>query len=649
MNTDHQISRENILEQLLQTTQEGFWFIDNDAVTFDVNPAMCDLLGRARDEIIGRPIYDFVDKENADVFRRQIAARAQGESSPYEIALQRPDGTNVPCINNASPILNDQGEKIASIGLWTDISGIKSTQNELAQARDEMERRIEEQTRQLRESEQRFRGIIEHTPASIILKDLDGRFRLVNSDFARRYGVEPADLEGKTDHDIHPRHVADRYAEQDREVLLTKKIIHEEMLVPFMSGTDHWVSITKFPVEDDQGIPIGIASISVDITEQRLVEESLRQAQKMEAVGQLTGGVAHDINNLLMVIQGSAELIDIDTGRDNTIKKEKILKAVKRGGELTARLLAFSRRQPLNPETVDLAALVTSMSSLLARTLEETIEVITQAEGDLWMAAADPGQVENAILNLALNARDAMPGGGRLTIECANRLIDEEEARVDAGLKPGEYITMSVADEGTGMSEDVMTHAFEPFFTTKEVGKGSGLGLSMVYGFAKQSNGYVKIDSELGRGTTVTLYLPRTQSNLTQVRKSEEVRTPLGQDKTILIIEDDPEVQELAAEMVVSLNYQVITADTAAQARELLVNGHGIDLVLSDVILPGGTSGPEFAKAASLQDPSLRFVFMSGYPAQVPKGQGLLDADDILIRKPFKRDELAAALNAAMQ
>ena len=648
MSTDAQITRIQVLEQILQTTREGFWFIDNDTLTLDVNSAMCDLLGRAREDIIGRPIYDFVDEENGDVFRRQIAARANGESGPYEVSLLQPDGTNVPCVNNANPILNAAGEKIASIGLWTNISDIKAAQDELKRAHDDLERTVGERTRQLSESEQRFRGIFEHTPASIILKDLEGRYYLTNHHFAERYGVDPSELVGKTDHDIHPSHIADRYAEQDREILLTKKIVKEELQVPFAKGEDHWLSVTKFPVENEEGLPIGIGSISVDITEQRLAEARLRQAQKMEAIGQLTGGVAHDFNNLLMIIQVSTELIDVDTGRDNDSKKAKILRAVKRGAELTDRLLAFSRRQPLNPEAINVAELVNNLSELLSRTLGETVHIKTRADLDLWTAIADPGQVENALLNLTINARDAMPDGGQLTVECSNWIENDGTTTGDQELTSGDYVVLSVTDQGTGMSDDIRNHAFEPFFTTKEVGQGSGLGLSMVYGFAKQSGGHVRIYSEEGHGTTIRLYLPRNSDGLPveEVREKEDVVE--GQEEVILIVEDDLEVRQLTAEILISLNYQVVSASRAAEAQEILNTGKHVDLVLSDVILPGGQSGWEFAKRQRQEDPSLRFVFMSGYPADSPNGKQLIDPQEILISKPFQRHELARVLRRVL-
>ncbi|MCZ6742210.1 MAG: PAS-domain containing protein [Alphaproteobacteria bacterium] len=383
-----------------------------------------------------------------------------------------------------------------------------------------------------------------------------------------------------------------------------------------------------------------------DITERKRAEEKLHQAQKMEVMGQLTGGVAHDFNNLLAVIMGNTELLLDEIGHDNE-KADAVLRAATRGAELTQRLLSFSRRQPLFPRPVDLGALADGLLDLLKRTLGETIEVSTDIAPGLWLAQADPGQVENALMNLALNARDAMPGGGKLTIACANVALDDDFLAENFEVVADDYVVLAVGDTGTGMAEEVLAHAIEPFYTTKEVGKGSGLGLSMVYGFAKQSRGHVVIDSEEGKGTTVSLYLPRALSD-TEARadtRGEEV--PTGRGETILVVEDDAEVRNLVESIVDSLGYRVITASTAAAAQTAL-ESQEIDLVFSDVILPGGVNGPDFARHARDRCPNLKVLFMSGYPADSANQDGALGPDAVLLNKPFHKKDIAAALYEAL-
>jgi len=387
---------------------------------------------------------------------------------------------------------------------------------------------------------------------------------------------------------------------------------------------------------------------SVDVTQHRQAEERLKQAQKMEAVGQLTGGVAHDFNNLLAVIRGNVELL-ADSPDVDPACTEQILRAVSRSADLTQRLLAFSRQQPLRPRAIRLAELVSGMSDLLTRTLGETIEFGTKVAPNLWSAMADPGQVENALLNLALNARDAMPKGGNLTVECSNVQFDRAYLAGPSDVPPGDYVVLSVSDDGTGMSDAVRARAFEPFFTTKEVGQGSGLGLSMVYGFAKQSGGHVSIYSELGKGTTVRLYLPRTPEAETRTGAEKTSNSlPRGQGETILVIEDDTEVRSLAVQMLSSLGYQSKAVADASQAHEVLADGAGIDLVLSDVVLPGGTSGADFAEQACSIYPGIKIIFMSGYPAEAATRNGFIDSDSVLLGKPFERRQLAEALRQAL-
>lgn len=377
-------------------------------------------------------------------------------------------------------------------------------------------------------------------------------------------------------------------------------------------------------------------------------EELLRQAQKMEAVGQLTGGVAHDFNNLLMVIQGNAELLSLSLDGEFDNLMRPILRASKRGSELTQRLLAFSRRQTLQPRAIDLASLVAGMDGMLKRTLGETIKVETVVEPGLLPALADAGQVENALLNLAINARDAMRGGGRLTIECGNVQLDQAYVDGNPEVRAGAYVLLAVTDTGGGMPAEVLSHAFEPFFTTKEVGQGSGLGLSMIYGFAKQSGGHAAIFSEPGQGTTVRIYLPRADAAATEEDVWVSTEQPGGGEETILVIEDDDEVRALTVSILGGLGYRVLDVGDAAAAREILANGGSPDLILSDIVLPGGISGSEFAEEARAAYPGLKIVFMSGYSAQAAQPNDFPGSDDVLLKKPFQIGDLARIVRGAL-
>lgn len=397
----------------------------------------------------------------------------------------------------------------------------------------------------------------------------------------------------------------------------------------------------------EDGSPDVYRGLVQDNTDRIVLEEQIRKSQKMEAIGQLTGGIAHDFNNLLAVIQGNAELIE-DAGGDLSPMASTIVRASERGAELTQRLLAFSRQQPLHPEVICLGNLMVNMLELLKSSLGETVKISTNTQKDLWGALADSGQVENALLNLAINARDAMPKGGHLIIDCANVTLDGNHSVKESNLAAGDYVVLSVTDHGEGMSEDVRKRAFEPFFTTKEIGAGSGLGLSMVSGFAEQSGGEAVIYSEEDEGTTVRLYLPRAQIKAGGQSKPQAEAVPRGLGETILVIEDDPEVRNLAEMMLGNLGYRVICAADANIARQTVESSSGINLILSDVILPGGTSGPEFADELRTSHPEMKVLFMSGYPAEAAKRKGFLDADSMLLNKPFRIAQLAKAVKAAL-
>ena len=400
----------------------------------------------------------------------------------------------------------------------------------------------------------------------------------------------------------------------------------------------------------DEGL---LYAVGRDVTAQREVEEQLRQSQKMEAIGQLTGGIAHDFNNLLQGITGSLDIVNrrIMQGRTGDVQRfiSAAMTSADRAAALTHRLLAFSRRQPLNPKPVKANGLVASMEDLLRRSLGERVELELVLAGGLWPTLCDTNQLENAILNLCVNARDAMPDGGKLTIETCNAHLDGRYAASVQDVRPGQYICVCVTDTGTGMSQDTVDRAFDPFFTTKPLGQGTGLGLSMIYGFARQSEGYAKIYSELGRGTTVKLYLPRYRGRAEAPEASfaalDDNRAEHGE--TILVVEDEPVVRRLIVELLGELGYRVIEASDGPSGLTVLQSDQPIELLITDIGLPG-LNGRQIADAARTKRPDLKVLFMTGYAENATLANGLLDHDMEMITKPFPMDILAQRLTKMM-
>jgi nitrogen-specific signal transduction histidine kinase/ActR/RegA family two-component response regulator len=380
--------------------------------------------------------------------------------------------------------------------------------------------------------------------------------------------------------------------------------------------------------------------------ELRIKDEALRQSQKMEAVGQLTGGVAHDFNNLLQIIIGNLETLQRTVPESSGRMHRAVQSAMngaRRAASLTRRLLAFSRRQPLDPKPIDVNVLVTGMSELLHRSLGETIETETVRAAGLWRVEADANELESTILNLAVNARDAMQTGGRLTIETANTYIDEAYAAGQAEVTPGQYVAISISDTGEGMDADTMARAFEPFFTTKPVGRGTGLGLSQVYGFVKQSGGHVKLYSEPGQGTTVRIYLPRWDGDLEVVEPQHDTPIPEGErEETILVVEDDDDVRAFSVESLRELGYRVVEAHDGAAALRLIERQPRIDLLFTDVVLPGGMTGAQIAAQARAMRTDLKVLFTTGYARNAIVHHGRLDKGVQLLTKPFSFKDLAA-------
>jgi signal transduction histidine kinase/CheY-like chemotaxis protein len=385
------------------------------------------------------------------------------------------------------------------------------------------------------------------------------------------------------------------------------------------------------------------------LDQKNLSDLQLRQAQKMEAVGQLTGGVAHDLNNILTVITGTIEILaEAVADRPELVAITKMIdEAAARGADLTLRLLAFARKQPLQPREVDVNRLVTEAANLLRPTLGEHIEVQMTLAGDASRALIDPSQLTNAILNLALNARDAMADGGKLTIETSNAVLDETYASMHSDVTAGEYVMVAVTDSGHGIPVGIRDNVFEPFFTTKDVDKGSGLGLSMVYGFVKQSNGHIKIYSEEGHGTTVRIYLPPVTGIAPPVAAAS-VASIEGGDETILVVEDDNLVRTFVLAQIRSLGYLALEAVNAAQALIVIDSPQKIDLLFTDMIMPGSMNGRQLADAALLRRASLKVLFTSGYSNEAIIHHGHLDAGVLLLAKPYRKSDLARMIRAAL-
>lgn len=505
-----------------------------------------------------------------------------------------------------------------------------------------------EADRLLRESEERLRSIVDNMPGSIVLKDLDLRIRMAaGRDFKQWSGINDADAVGKTADDMVPEDLAAELEQRDREILETGEVVDIEVNTVTADGQTRTFMSTRFPIKDGSATTIGVGIINQEVTDQRKTEAQLRQAQKMEVVGQLTGGIAHDFNNLLTVILGNAELLSeyVQDEPEAGQLLANALKGAQRGADLTQRLLAFSRRQTLNPEPVDIKARMAEMVPLLRHTLPATISMQTQIAEDLPLVQIDPTQLESAIMNLAINARDAISNGGE--IELAARIVN---SRKIPGLprthrKADEYVLVTVTDTGAGMTENVRDHAFEPFFTTKPVGAGSGLGLSMVYGFVTQSGGHIAIDSVQGEGTCVKLYLPIAERGaVAQPEAQAEAIQIDGGKETILVVEDDADVRALVVGSLTKLGYQVVSATDGLEALKAMAGTETIDVLLTDVVLPNGMLGPDIARELATHHPHAQVLLMSGYTRGAETGMGELDESYELIQKPFTRAQLGGRL-----
>jgi PAS domain S-box-containing protein len=510
---------------------------------------------------------------------------------------------------------------------------------------------VEERTAQLAASQHQLRLFYDHSSEAhgLLVVGPAGQFIYedVNPATLQLYGLARDEVIGRTLAEVHEPERATKIAQELTAALATGKPVHYQR-----AQGNILIEAVASPIAEQAGEARRVAVTGRDVTESRELEEQLRQAQKMEAVGQLTGGVAHDFNNLLTVVIGNLDVMELGL-TDERLKR--LLGAARRGAEraatLTHRLLAFSRKQPLAPQPVDLNRLIGEMSDLLRRTLGETVTIGTSLAGDLWQTSADANQVENALLNLALNGRDAMAPGGTLTIATANATLDPTYAARHPGAVAGEYVLLSVTDDGAGMAPETLAKAFEPFFTTKDIGEGSGLGLSMVYGFARQSGGHAAIRSALGHGTTVELYLPRlpaaaaTPVEAAIVEPLPDIRT----GEIILLVEDDEDVRAYSVIALETLGYAVHAARNAQEALHLLAALPRVDLLFTDVGLPGGTNGRELAEAAAAMRPGLPVLFTTGYASNAIVHDGTVDPAVDMIGKPFTLKEVALKIRQVLE
>ena len=506
----------------------------------------------------------------------------------------------------------------------------------------------------LRRHERLLYQIIDANPSLIFVKNWDGRFVLVNQATAETYGTTVEGLLGKTDADFNAN--ADEVAHSlrdDREVLSSgqPKFIAEEPVTNPHTSETRWFQTIKIPLHmpgDETPTLLGIAT---EITDRKQLEEQLLQSQKMEAVGQLAGGIAHDFNNILTAIVGYTDLLTAELGANSRQLEdlEEIRKAARRAAALTRQLLSFSRKQVLEPRIVDVNGVVMNLDKMLRSLISENIALKIQLADDLDAARVDPNQLEQVIMNLAINARDAMPDGGTLTIETANATLDENYAATHVSVIPGDYVMLAVTDTGCGMSEATQTRIFEPFFTTKPAGRGTGLGLSTVYGIVKQSAGNIWLYSEPDKGTTFKIYLPALDALPEEIGKTAPIEAARQGSGTVLLVEDDEQLRRLTHRALATQGYVVLEADRGRLALDIARRHNGpIDLLLTDLVMPD-INGRKLADALRAARPGLRVLFMSGYPDSAIVNHGMLEAGVAYLAKPFTTEAVTRKVSEVLK
>ena len=601
-----------------------------------VNPAFTRITGYAAEEVIGRTPRLLQGPRTSAAARQRIREALQHWRPIREQVLNyRKDGSEFWAELSITPVADDAGW----YRYWIAV-----------------QREIDER-RQFDDQRRLYQLVLDNIDDGIVVANAlapDMPIEYVNPGFTRVTGYTATDILGRNCRVLQGRDSDPGKVAQMREAIAHQHGITMETVNYRKDGTPFWNQITLKPLRNAAGELVKYVGVQHDVSADKRREQEVIASQRMHAMGQLTGGIAHDFNNLLTVILGNAEVLAESLSDHPQLRElaEMVALAAQRGGELTSRLLAFARRQVLAPRAVDANDLLLEMSALLHRSLGEHIEIRKELGDGLWTALVDPAQLESAVLNLCINARDAMPEGGRLTLRTANARLDEAQGPEDARAPAGEYVALSVSDTGSGMSADVLAHVFEPFFTTKPTGRGTGLGLSMVYGFVKQSRGHVSLESEPGRGTTVRIYLPRHMGTPAPASAAQP-ELELGSG-TVLLVEDDKMVRHYTEGQLQSLGYRVISADNAHDALLVLHSATDIDLLFSDVVMPGGMNGRELATRARQLRPRLAILLASGYAdtSTEPDAPGdhapSAETQVLLLVKPYRKVEMARMVRLAI-
>ena len=633
---------------ILEAIPDAVAAVNQQGVIIQVNSQTETLFGYTRAELIGQKIEMLVPERqrpqhhsHREHFHQQPKIRRMG--SGLDLSGRRRDGSEFPVEISLSPVATGDGTIVLSV--IRDISDRKRIEDELRRANEELDRR---KSRELRDSQNRLALIVDSSQDAIIGKNLDGAITHWNKGAEHMYGYAAAEMIGRPISVLAPKERADEIPTILEKIRHGERVEYFETLRVTKDGRYLHVSISVSPIHDGEGKVVGASTIARNITAQKKIEDQLRQSQKMEAVGRLAGGLAHDFNNLLGIISACSELLRHRVADNNLEYLDNIREASKRGAALTRQLLAFSRRHPALTQLLDLNEQLREMSKLLRPLLGDDLEIVLLPRSESAIIEADPGQLDQIVMNLAVNARDAMPRGGKLVIETGEFYCDESFAREHPEMAAGRYVMLAVSDSGIGMNKATRSRVFEPFFTTKETSKGSGLGLATVYGIVKQSGGHILVYSELGLGTTFKIYLPSAAYKLgTESPPQAESLPPRREGVTVLLAEDDAVMRRLTRKMLEEHGYGVLEAEDGKSALDVIGSNHtAIDLVLTDVAMKG-MNGPELVLRLIESHPEMKVVYMSGYTGELVANHGI-DSGIRMLEKPFTRVDLLKTVDAAL-